>query len=440
MIMFCKSLIYKQSLIKVKKVLIITYYWKPAGGPGVQRWIKFVKYLRDFGIEPIVYTPENPMYPIIDEQIGDDLPSDIQVVKQPIWEPYGIASLFSKKKTQKISSGIIARKKVSLTEKILLWVRGNFFIPDARKFWVKPSVNFLSDFIQKNEIQTIITTSPPHSVHLIGYYLKKKDTGLKWITDFRDPWTSIGYHKDLRLTKWANDKHKFWEKEILQSSDLVITTSFKTKKEFSHLTSTPIYTITNGYDTQEQTKVAVSEKFLISHIGSLLSDRNPKILWKILADLITENESFAKDFELCFAGKISNDIEEDLVSFGLKDYITNRGYMSHKEAVELQRKSQVLLLIEINSEETQGIIPGKLFEYMASGRPILAVGPKEWDAAQIIKETNTGECFGYDEQQAIKQLILKWYELYQDKKLKSNPIGLSPYSRKNLTKTLSELI
>lgn len=122
MIMFCKSLIYKQSLIKVKKVLIITYYWKPAGGPGVQRWIKFVKYLRDFGIEPIVYTPENPMYPIIDEQIGDDLPSDIQVVKQPIWEPYGIASLFSKKKTQKISSGIIARKKVSLTEKILLWV------------------------------------------------------------------------------------------------------------------------------------------------------------------------------------------------------------------------------------------------------------------------------------------------------------------------------
>ncbi|MFK8298102.1 glycosyltransferase family 4 protein [Capnocytophaga cynodegmi] len=424
----------------MKKVLIITYYWKPAGGPGVQRWIKFVKYLRDFGVEPIVYVPENPMYPMIDKQMGEDLPADIQVIKQPIWEPYGLASLLSKNKTQKISSGIIPRKKVSFIEKMMLWVRGNLFIPDARKFWVKPSVKFLSKFIQENEIQTIITTSPPHSIHLIGYHLKKESPQLKWISDFRDPWTTIGYHKDLRLTKWAANQHKFLEKEILQTSDLVITTSFKTKKEFSLLTNKPIHTITNGYDIQTYTKRNLSEKFLISHIGSLLSDRNPKILWKVLADLVAENESFAQDFELCFAGKISNEILEYLVTLGLSNYITNKGYISHKKAIELQNQSQILLLIEINSKETEGIIPGKLFEYMISGRPILAIGPEHWDAAQIVKDTNTGEFFRYDDYQEIRETILKWYNFYKRGELKSNPIGLAPYSRKNLTQKLAELI
>ena len=157
----------------MQKVLIITYYWAPAGGPGVQRWLKFAKYLRYFGIEPVIYAPENPFYPITDPEIDKDLPEDITVVKQPIWEPYRLASLFSKKKTQSISAGMIPRKRVSLLEKLMLWVRGNLFIPDARKYWVKPSVKFLKRYIKENDIQTIITTSPPHSVHLIGYHLKR---------------------------------------------------------------------------------------------------------------------------------------------------------------------------------------------------------------------------------------------------------------------------
>ncbi|GET46798.1 glycosyltransferase family 4 protein [Capnocytophaga felis] len=424
----------------MKKVLIITYYWKPAGGPGVQRWLKFIKYLRDFNIEPIVYTPENPEYPIIDERIGEDLPSNIQVIKYPIWEPYKLASFFSKKKTQKISSGIIPRKKVSFIEKIMLWIRGNLFIPDARKFWIKPSVNFLSNFIQENEIQTVITTSPPHSVHLIGYHLKKKFPQLKWISDFRDPWTTIGYYKDLRLTKWAHKKHKFLEKEVLQSSDLVIVTSFKTKEEFSQITKKPIKVITNGYDIINQPKAKVSDKFLISHIGSLLSDRNPKLLWKVLADLVIENKEFAENFELCFAGKISGDVEEEIISLGLSKYITNMGYISHNEAIKLQQKSQILLLIEINSKETECIIPGKLFEYMISERPILAIGPKNWDVIKIIKETNTGRFVSYDNETKIKEIILTWYNDYKDNNLKTNPIRLAPYSRKNLTQKLAESI
>ena len=178
-----------------KQVLIITYYWPPAGGPGVQRWLKFVKYLPDFGIEPIVYCPVNPSYPIVDKSLLAEVSADIKIIKQPISEPYRFANLLSKKDAKQISSGVIPKtKKQSVVQRLLLYVRGNFFIPDARKNWVKPSVEFLSDYIKDNNIETVVTTGPPHSLHLIGLQLKEQ-LGVKWLADFRDPWTTIGYHK-----------------------------------------------------------------------------------------------------------------------------------------------------------------------------------------------------------------------------------------------------
>ncbi|MEO0900708.1 MAG: glycosyl transferase family 1, partial [Bacteroidota bacterium] len=195
----------------MQKVLVIVYYWPPAGGPGVQRWLKFVKYLPHFEIEPIVYIPENPSYPIVDTNLVKEIPEDVQILKQPIREPYAFASLLSKKKTKSISSGMIPEKKASPLAKFLLWVRGNFFIPDARKLWVKPSIRFLSKVIEENNIETIISTGPPHSLHLIGLGLKQQHN-VQWIADFRDPWTSIGYHKKLNLTQSSQKKHKYLEK------------------------------------------------------------------------------------------------------------------------------------------------------------------------------------------------------------------------------------
>ena len=424
----------------MKKVLIITYYWKPAGGPGVQRWLKFAKYLRDFGIEPIIYTPENPTYPLIDEAIADDLPADLQVIKQPIWEPYGLASLFSKKKTQKISAGIIPRKKVSVLEKLMLWIRGNLFIPDARKFWVKPSVKYLAAYIREQDIETIITTSPPHSVHLIGYQLKKQLPYLQWISDFRDPWTTIGYYKDLRLTRWADARQHYWEKEVLQLSDKIITTSFKTQRDFQKLTDTPITVITNGYDLETTVTPPLSEKFLIAHIGSLLSDRNPKILWEVLAEMVCEVPYFADDFSLCFAGKVSEEIEEEIHNQGLTPYYTYKGYTSHQQAVQLQKSSQVLLLIEIDSEDTQGIIAGKLFEYIVSERPIIAIGPKDWDVTPILTETQTGTFVGYEDKPLLKQQLEAYYQQFKAGTLSTTPQGIERYSRKALTEQLARLI
>ena len=261
-----------------KKVLIILYYWPPAGGPGVQRWLKFVKYLPEFDIEPVVYCPENPSYPIIDESLVDEVPKNITILKQPINEPYGLANLFSKKSSNKISSGVISKaKKQSFVEKLMLYVRGNFFIPDARKNWIKPSVKFLSNYIEKHKIETIITTGPPHSLHLIGLRLKEK-FDVKWLADFRDPWTTIGYHKALKLTASSKQKHNKLELEVLNTADEVIVTSNHTKQEFKTKTKQPITVITNGYDTHSVRVEGKDEKFTFAHIGSLLSERNLSLI------------------------------------------------------------------------------------------------------------------------------------------------------------------
>ncbi|HCF03406.1 glycosyltransferase family 4 protein [Flavobacterium sp.] len=423
-----------------KKLLIITYYWPPAGGPGVQRWLKFVKYLPDFDVQPIVYVPENPTYPIVDSNLVSEVSDNAIILKTPIFEPYQLASFLSKNKTKKISSGIIPnQKKQSFLEKLMLWVRGNLFIPDARVFWVKPSVAYLEKYIRENEIDTIITSGPPHSLHLIGLELKQK-MNLKWLADFRDPWTTIGYHKSLRLSQYAANKHKQLESQVLNSADTIIVTSKTTKAEFQALTTKPIEVITNGFDVEKVDKQTLDAKFSLAHIGSFLSERNPKILWESLVELCTEIPDFKSHLEIKLIGAISQEVLETIEQFGLNSFLNNLGYVSHAEAVAHQRKSQVLLLIEINSEETKSILPGKLFEYMVSERPIVAIGPKDSDFAEIITNTNTGVFFEYSEKAKLKQTIQEYYNQFLESKLQSHAVGLQQYSRKNLTQQLVELL
>ncbi|WGF92270.1 glycosyl transferase family 1 [Aequorivita marisscotiae] len=423
----------------MKHALIITYYWPPAGGPGVQRWLKFVKYFRQFGVEPIVYAPENPNYPLVDENFSAEIPDDIKIVKHPINEPYRFAKLFSKKKTEKMSSGIISKKDSSAMEKLMLYVRGNFFIPDARVGWVKPSVKFLSQFIAENTVDVVITTGPPHSVHLIGMQLKK-ELNLKWIADFRDPWTTIHYHKSLRLNKTSARKHKELEASVLKSANIVTVTSPTTKKEFQMITDTPIEVITNGYDILPEITFKLDTAFSISHIGSLLSERNPEVLWKVLNEICTENETFKADLLLQFAGAVSDEVKQSLKKFQLDQNCTFLGYVSHSEALKLQHQSQLLLLVEINSAETRAIIPGKLFEYLAAKRPIIALGPKESDIEEIILETKSGKFFSYWSDAELKIEILKSYEAYKKGKLQIASEGIDKYSRSQLTQRMATLI
>jgi hypothetical protein len=424
----------------MKKVLIITYYWPPAGGPGVQRWLKFVKYLPGYDIESIVYIPENPTYPLIDNGLLKDVNPETTIIRNKIIEPYAWASAFSKGSTKKISSGIIpTQKKQSFLQKMMLWVRGNLFIPDARVLWVKPSLNYLSDYIKQHNIDTVITTGPPHSLHLIGLGLKRQ-LGITWLADFRDPWTTIGYHKQLKLSSSSAKKHKDLEREVLNTADTILVTSPTTKKEFEALTTQPITVITNGYDVEKVSMQKLDEKFSLAHIGSFLSERNPAILWQVLAELINENSDFKNQFELKLIGAVSREVLDAIEHNGLSGYVNNLGYVSHEEAIVQQRKSQLLLLVEIDSEETKCIIPGKLFEYMVSERPIVAIGPDGADFSDIIMSTNTGTSVNYTEKEKLKSTLLSYFNQYQQGPLKSNAVGLQQYSRKNLTGQLAELL
>lgn len=423
----------------MKRALIITYYWPPAGGPGVQRWLQFVRYFNDFGIEPVVFVPENPHYPLQDASFEALVPETTEILKFPVKEPYRLAGFLSKKKTKQISSGIISNKEQSSLEKLMLYVRGNFFIPDARIGWVKPSVAFLKNYLSEQPVDTIITSGPPHSLHLIGMELKEA-LQLKWIADFRDPWTTIHYHKSLRLTNASEKKHKDLEKKVLNTADIIVVTSPTTKKEFELLTTKPIDVITNGFVASEAVYPILDTKFSMAHIGSLLSERNPIMLWKVLSEIASENKSFKNNLEIVLAGTISDEVFESIESFGLKENCKDLGYVSHTEALTLQHNSQVLLLIEIDRPETRAILPGKIFEYLAAYRPILALGPKGSDIEGILTETKSGLFFSASEETALKNQIIQWYDAYLDGTLSVASKGVEAYSRRELTRKMAKLI
>lgn len=425
--------------MSAKRVLIICYYWPPAGGPGVQRWLKFVKYLGEFGVKPIVFVPDNAHYPLKDEAFVAEIPEDIEIIRFPIKEPYRFAKWFSKKKTKTISSGIISEKQPSFLERAMLFVRGNLFIPDARVGWVKPASRFLQKYISENEIDTIVTTGPPHSLHLIGLRLKYA-LGIRWIADFRDPWTTIHYHKSLRLTESSEKKHKALEEEVLTKADAIVVTSPGTKREFSEITEKPIAVITNGFENTSKTPRILDERFTLVHIGSLLTNRNPEVLWKVISELVEEKPEFAARCQIKLVGAVSTDVLASLETLGLAKYTEEGGYVSHEEALQLQKNAQVLLLVEMNRPETKAIIPGKLFEYLSARRPILALGPEGSDIKTIIDETHSGQFFNYSEEKQIKDQLWNYFQDYLEMKLEVDSVAIEKYSRRELSKIMARLL
>lgn len=419
----------------MQKVLIVTYYWPPAGGPGVQRWLYFVSYLREFGIEPVIYTPKNPHYPLTDASLAGQVPTGITVYKEKIWEPYQLAKWLSPAKTKRISSGIINRERPGWVERFMLWVRGNLFIPDARKFWVQPSVRFLSGILKQEGIDTVITTGPPHSMHIIGQKLKEQ-MDIRWIADFRDPWTSIGYHNALFLSEWAKKKHHSLEKNILNSADALITTSTLTRNEFAPLTRRPIHMITNGYSGIRNEKPQPKGAFRLSHIGSLLSGRNPASLWSALKALTETDQEFKSKLEIELIGPVSEEVLQSLREYGLEGHLLLTNYIPHEKALEHQRDAQILLLIEINSPETRGIIPGKFFEYLAAARPILAIGPPDWEVAALVETCKSGKAFEYGAEKEIEGTLTDWYLAYKNGVLTVQGEGVDRYHRRALTERL----
>jgi len=424
-----------------KKILIITYYWPPAGGPGVQRWLKFSKYLPEFGWQPVIYTPENPSYPLLDESLIKDVPENIEIVKTKIWEPYQLAEKLNKSNKKFKAGQFDVGKNQSWKSKLSIWVRGNFFIPDARVFWVKPSVKFLEQYLKENKIDVVVTSGPPHSLHLIGLNLKKKLPQIKWIADFRDPWTEISYYKHLKLTKSSDKKHRQLESEVFKNADITLATSYTDAENFRRNGANAVC-ITNGFDESDAITQTLKHKskFTLSYIGVLEQLRNPENLWKALDDLIKANSDFAESFTLKFAGRIDEKILNSIENSALKNHISNLGYISHDKAVVEMQNSDMLLITNFPNASSKGIIPGKIFEYLATGKQIISFGPDEADVAKILVETKAGRHFSYNDSDLIKGYILEKFKLWKNGNLLENTQNIEQFSRRNLTKKLVEIL
>jgi hypothetical protein len=423
----------------MKKVLVITYYWPPSGGAGVQRWLKFVKYLPSLDWEPIIYTVENGEYPVLDDSLVNDLPSNIKVLKTKVWEPYSLYKRFSgRKRNQKINSSFLNDKKQNkILESISIWIRGNLFIPDARKFWIKPSIKFLDNYVKNNPVDFIISTGPPHSTHLIALGIKKLNR-IPWLADFRDPWTNIDFYKELKLSKWADIKHKKLEKNVLYKADIVLTIGNQLKDELQELGAKNVEVIENGYDEEDfknNNSNSLDSKFTIAHIGSFSPSRNHHILWKVLEEIVIENNDFSNKLQIKLIGNVDYSVDNSIKDFNLEKYVKMFSYLPHNQVISHQKSSRVLLLMVNNTPNSKGIITGKIFEYMASNRPILVIGPEDGDLAKIISATKSGVVCGYDNEEKLKEIIL---DLFNNKLIFNS--NIEKYSRKNLTKNLSIIL
>ena len=430
----------------MKRVLIITYYWPPSGGSGVQRWLKMSKYLPENGWQPVIYTAENAEYPVEDPSLEKDVAHEAEVIKRPIVEPYNFyKKILGIQKNQKVKAGFIdeSGKQQSWKGRLSVWIRGNLFIPDARCWWVKPSVKHLKKYLKVHPVDAIISTGPPHSMHLIAMKLKEA-MNLPWIADFRDPWTEIDYYNDLRLTRHSDRKHHRLEHEVLTKADKVVTVSWDGAQGLERLGNRAIEVIPNGFDWDPQTthvSTPLSQDFTITHVGIIGANRNEHQLWQALKELKTENESFGKALKIRLVGQVDQSVVRSINDHDLQDNTEIIPYVPHDQVLQLQQSSQVLLLLVNNTPNAKGILTGKLFQYLASGRPVLAIGPEDGDAARIITETGAGKTIDFEDKEKIKAVIQEYYQNYLNSSLPTiENREVERYSRKALAREYTSLL
>lgn len=430
------------SIQDLRKVLIVTYYWPPSGGSGVQRWLKFVKYLPSFGWQPFVYTPENPAFEIRDDTLLKDVPAEAEVLRMPIWEPYGLF-----RKTSALlgapaprHSDLITTGRKTVVQAITSWIRGNLFIPDARVFWVKPSVRFLSDFLVANKIQTLVTTGPPHSLHLIGLKLKKLQPSLRWIVDMRDPWSEWDLLDTLSLTGLARRRHQRLEREVLQRADRVVTIAPYHVNRMEKLSGRKVELITNGFDEDDFAGIRHirTKKFTIRHIGMVDELRDPRPFMEALKQWLSEEPAFCDKILVEFIGSVNSSFRKYISEEPTLGAITRfRDPMPHGELVQLYGETDIQLLVLAHTALAPGNLPGKFFEYLASGNFILGMGPATGDAAAILEQTGAGKMVERTDAAGLKEQVRTQLRKWERGE---RPTGrdVSAYSRKNLTARLTK--
>jgi hypothetical protein len=425
-----------------KRVLIITYYWPPSGGIGVHRCLKFAKYLRSYGWEPVICTPENPEYPILDEGNFKDVPEGITTLKTKIWEPYSLFKMVTgKKQEDRIHNVFLEEEKAGPATKLGIWVRGNLFIPDARRFWIRPAVSFLTKYLKDNPVDAMFTNGPPHSTHMIAYGVKRK-LNIPWHADFQDPWTQVDYFPQLMLNPLSMKIHKSMEQRIFKYADKVTICSDAWKVDLESIGAKDVDVIVWGYDEKDFESIPknLSPKFTLSHFGSLGPDRNASMLWTALAEIAKENPQFKKDLEIELVGFIGHAIVNEIEKLGLAENLTKLNHIPRSETLVKMCSSQALLLILNDMPNVNGRLPGKLFEYLASRRPIVVIGPESSDASKIVQGVNAGFTCDFRDYGRTKETVLLLYEKYKNGGLGYNQTDISRYSNLNLTGKLASYL
>ena len=475
----------------MKRLLIITYYWPPTGGSGVQRWVKFSKYLPEFGWQPVIYTPENPEQLAVDESLLADIPACAEIIKTPIREPYDVWRKLTGGKPGAGEVNPVNARKKSWKQRLALWVRGNCFIPDPRAGWVRPSLRYLERYLREHPVDAVVTTGPPQSMHLIGLGLKKA-LGLPWIADFRDPWTEMFYYKHLGLTRASDRRHHRLEQAVLDGADTVVSVSPPVAADFQAKTNTPVVLITNGFDEddfadsgeiasgsnssggvppeppasrrsgfsdasagdgQAERKLVFRQtcpennsrppvwktpsparqgtSLRLVHTGLFAADGNPLNLWTVLGRRCEADPAFRERLQIRLAGKVDRAITDAIRDRGLGPNLVELGYLPHEQTVREQREADILLLPLRQEPEYAKVLPGKIFEYLAAGRPVLGIGQEDGAAAQILRDAGAGQMFDWDKTDALLAFLDAEH---------TRTAGIEKYSRRALTAQLVKIL
>lgn len=389
-----------------RRLLLIAYHWPPTGGVRVQRWVKLVKYLAQQGWHISVYTPANPIRDYVDEQLLQEIPSTVALLTQPVREPLRLVQRFMRKKDT-VGIGLMREKSMrsSWLSKFLLWIRANFFIPDARVGWVRPSFRYLQRYLALHKHDVLVTTGPPHSMHLLGKKLGKA-CNIPWVADFRDPWVHIDYMHRMPLTQWALAKHKRLERRVVQAANAVVVVTRTMYEEFSAHAPKQIEIISNGYDPVDfpplaTTPEGVKAPLIILHMGPMNPDRNPLILWKTLARLQKEGIATPRTLQLHTLGGADITVKQAVDQWQVQSLVQFLPFIPHEQVPERLQQAGILLLCINDTPVAKGLHTGKLFEYLAAQRPILSLGPHDGEAAVIIHQCEAGVNIALDEEEAL---------------------------------------
>lgn len=425
-------------------ILIVTYYWPPSGGSGVQRWLKFAKYLAEMGYEVTVLTPANPSFALRDDSLEREVPPGVEVMKLPIWEPYQlyqfVARIFGKPAAQ--PADFVSTARHSVFSYASAWVRGNCFIPDARIFWVRPAVQFLLGWLARRPLPVVITTGPPHSMHLIGLRLKRNIPALRWLADFRDPWSEWDVLDALPRTPWARARHRALERAVLQKATRVVTIAPFHKDRLEALGGRPVDLVTNGFDTADFANVprVRTTVFTIRHVGVVDHLRDPRPFMRAVCAAARQAGDFARQTRVEFIGNVNTafrqEVEDDAQLAAMTQFTP---YMPHHALVQCYGATDVQLLVLAHTSIAPGNLPGKLFEYLASGNPILALGPPGGDAHGLLNETGAGLLFEPADEAGMQRALLHYFEKWKTNSLVLQPRDLS-CTRKNLAAKLAGLL